>query len=171
MKTKYVYIMGDLTFGSIADVLKAIDEANNDDTIKRIQLTIASGGGKLYAGFALYDYIKKSIKPVDTLAVGYCASASVMVLQAGAMRYAAPHTTFMVHPSSWSYEDIPYPTLTNKMDQSHKDQDLFVQLTIERSGMSRKDFETMYNPIKYLSAKEALAFGKHGLIDKILAPL
>lgn len=38
------------------------------------------------------------------------------------------------------------------VDQYKKNHDLFIKLSVERSGIDREEFEKIYNPRKYLSA-------------------
>jgi ATP-dependent Clp protease, protease subunit len=162
----YTRLVGMVEDKSIKDVMRDIDYANSHDHIKEIVLTISSRGGWLYDGFALYDHIKASKKPVDIIAEGYCMSAAVMILQAGRNRLSRPHTSFMVHPSSYSQEDRKsYSEFLSMVDEYKKMHDLFVKLTIERSGMDRLKFEKLYEPRKYLSAEQAKELK---LIDKVL---
>ena len=73
----------------------------------------------------------------------------------------------MVHPSNNSLGDNDYQEFLAIVDQYKKNHDLFVRLTIERAGISRVDFERLYEPRRYLTPEEALRIGKNGLIDKI----
>lgn len=167
--TANVHLNGDITLDSIQTVMEGIDKANNDDEVDRVRLFIASGGGKLYAEFALFDYIKQSSKPVDTVATGYCASAAVTILQAGAKRYATENTVIMIHPSSWSYDNVPYEAFRLQHEQSDKVNDLHVTLVAQRAGLPRKELESLFEPIHFLTPSEALKVGTNGLIDEILA--
>lgn len=164
----YTRLIGEITFDSIKEVLKDIDRANSLESVKKVVLAVNSPGGLFYPSFGLYDHVKGSPKHIDIIAEGYCASTAVMILQAGRKRISRPHTLFMVHPS-WKREEErkPYDEFFTIADQYRKDHDLFIRLSIERSGISRKEFEKMYQPRKYLTAQEALHFGPHGLIDAI----
>lgn len=162
----YTRLVGMVEDKSIKDVMRDIDHANSEDHIQEIILTITSKGGWLYDGFALYDHIKASKKPVDIIAEGYCMSAAVMILQAGRKRMSSPHTSFMVHPSNMSLEEKkPYSEFLSIVEEYKRNHDLFLKLTINRSGMSRSDFEKLYDPRKYLSAEKAKELK---LIDEIL---
>ncbi len=164
----YTRLVGVVEPKSIKEVMKDIDQANaHEKEVERIVLTIMSPGGWLYDGFALYDHIKASKVPIDSIAEGYCASSALMIMQAGRKRISRPHTSFMVHPSSHRQEESePYEEFLSIVEQFKRNHDLFVRLTIERSGMDRKAFEKLYDPRKYLSAEEAK---KLGFIDEILA--
>jgi ATP-dependent protease ClpP protease subunit len=162
----YTRLVGMVEDKTVRDVMRDIDHANSHDHIREIRLTISSKGGWLYDGFALYDHIKASEKPVDIIAEGYCMSAGVMILQTGRKRISRPHTIFMVHPSSYTQEDKkPYSEFLLMVDEYKRMHDLFVKLTIGRSGMNRMSFEKLYEPRKYLSAENAKELK---LIDEIL---
>lgn len=166
--TFYTQLIGDIGYNSIREVIHDIDEANCDARVNHILLTIVSHGGDLLAAFALYDHIRASHKTIDIVAEGVCMSAAVTVLQAGHRRFSSPHTIFMVHPSISFVEEKSYNEFLSIVDQFKKNHDLFVDLTINRSGMDRNEFERIYNPRKYLTPEEALNFGEHGLIDEII---
>lgn len=93
-------------------------------------------------------------------------SAAVMILQAGRKRISRPHTSFMVHPSNMSQENSkPYSEFLSIVEEYKRNHDLFVKLTIGRSKMKREAFEKIYEPRKYLSAKETKELH---LIDEIV---
>lgn len=169
MKVFYSRLVGEITYDSTRKVLEDLDKANSDDKINEIRMTITSQGGLFYPSFAIYDHIKHSKKPVDIIAEGTCQSCAVMILQAARRRFATEHTIFMVHPGQFKFEERrSYDEAMNTVDQFKKNHDIFVELSISRSGMTRKEFEKIFNPIKYLTPHEALKFGKNGLIDEII---
>lgn len=147
-------------------LMKDIDAATVHPKMKRIRITLTSGGGFLYYAFALYNHIHSSRLPVDIVASGFCMSAAVMVMQAATKRIAYENTLFMVHPSHNSVDaEKSYDEFMAIVESYKTTHDLFVKLTIERAGISRKKFESIYSPRKYLTANEAL---KLGLIDEII---
>jgi ATP-dependent protease ClpP protease subunit len=160
-------LVGQIDERSVGEVMKDIDQANVND-VSKIVLTIASHGGWLYPAFALYEHIKASDIPVDTVAEGYCMSSALMVLQAGRERISRPHARFMLHPSDHSVEERkPYQEFITIVEENKRNHELFVRLTIERCGISKRQFERMYQSRTYFSAQEAIRVGKHGLIDRI----
>lgn len=170
-KSKIIHtrLVGHINYDLIKDPLKAIDEANEKPEIEKVVLTIVSGGGFFYPSFALFDHIKASKKPVDIIAAGNCMSCAVMILQAGRKRLSYSNTVFMVHPSHFNQEDNkPFYESMKVVDQYKINHEKFIELTITRSGISKAEFEKLYNPIKYFTPKEALSFGPNGLIDEIL---
>lgn len=167
--THIIHLSGEVNFTSVRETLRALSEANEDNNVKDIILTVTTMGGFLYPAFALYDYVRASQKPVDVIAIGCCMSAGVLILQAGRRRMAYPHTLFMIHPSQYSLPDEKgYYEVLFMIDQYKKDHDLFMKLTITRSGISQEDFDDYCDPVKYLTPEEAMKFGQYGLIDEII---
>lgn len=164
----YTQLIGNIEDDTIKKVIEDLNIANSKEYVKEVRLTLVTYGGDLLYAFALYDHIQASAKPVDIIVEGACMSAGVMILQAARKRISRPNTVFMVHPSITSLEEKAYPEFISIVDQYKKNHELFIRLSIERSGMSREEFERIYNPRKYLTPQEALSFGKHGLIDEIL---
>lgn len=166
--TYNIQIIGEITDECVCKAFENIDIANAKNYVDEIHISLCSYGGDVLLGIALFDHIKRSKKPITITAEGVCMSIAVTILQAATLRQATTHTLFMVHPSISSLEERSYPEFISMVDQYKKNHDLFVKLTIEKSGMTREEFETIYNPRKYLTPEEALHFGKNGLIDKII---
>ncbi|MFS8131148.1 MAG: ATP-dependent Clp protease proteolytic subunit [Candidatus Dojkabacteria bacterium] len=168
-KIGYTYLFGETTMENIKEVVKAIDEFNQNKDITEINLVMNSWGGPLYPGFGLFDHIKDSKKPIDIIVEGTAMSCAVMILQAARKRFAKKHTIFMVHPSNFTTESkYSHKHFMSEAEQYNKDHELFISLSIDRSGIDPLEFEKIYEPQKYLTAEEALKFGKNGLIDEIM---
>ncbi|GAB4148862.1 MAG: hypothetical protein OHK0017_12010 [Patescibacteria group bacterium] len=165
----YAYLFGELNFDSAQSLVYEINRANNDPKVEEIVLTICSGGGFLRPAFAIYDAIKNSNKKITAIASGFCASASLMVLQAATTRKATKNTRFMIHLTnnmvdrSTNYDEFLF--LTEDYEQNHK---LCMELSGKGAGLTGQEFEDLAKPRKYLTVEEALKFGKLGLIDAII---
>jgi ATP-dependent protease ClpP protease subunit len=169
-KIAYTYLFGDTSNENIKEVVKDIDKANQNKEIDEIVLVMNSWGGYFYASFGLFDHIRFSKKPIDIIAEGTCQSCAVMILQAGRKRFSMPNTVFMIHPSSNKIEDsLSFKNFIAESEQYKVDHDLFVELTISRCGMGKKEFEALYEPQRFLTPEQALKLGKNGLIDEILS--
>lgn len=164
-----IYLTGEINYDSVNYILQHIDQANNDEKVDEIELKICSHGGSLRGGFAIYDAIKLSKKPVNTAAYGHCGSVAITILQAGNIRKATKNTTLFIHPSNMSVEQaIPFEEYIRVTDDYKSNHNKFMQLSSSRCGLSAFDFEKYATPSKYMTAQEALEFGENGLIDEIL---
>jgi ATP-dependent Clp protease, protease subunit len=161
-------LVGEVNDSTTKELLKDIDEANSKEDVDLIKVTLTSGGGSLQCGFAIYDHIRFSEKPVDIWAAGYCMSAAVMILQAARERISYPHTVFMVHPSRYKIEETrAYEEVEEMVNQYKRNHQTFLDLSIQRSGMSRTRFHRLCKAFWYMTPEEAKKFGKRGLIDRI----
>lgn len=164
----YIQLVGEIDAPRVRETIEELSIANAKNYVDEVQLTLVTYGGDLLYSFALYDHIKYFSKPVDIVTEGVCMSAGVMILQAGRRRISTPNTLFMVHPSITHVEEKSYHEFLSIVDQYKKNHELFVRLSIERSGITMEEFEKVCTPRKYLSASEALKFGDHGLIDEVV---
>lgn len=111
-------------------------------------ILINSDGGDVAAALAIYDAL--SGRDIDTVATGACQSAATIVLQAGQVRYATPHTYFRVHPVEGSYrksmvDNIIHWIYSKKMDCASiieaYDLETFDAITAQRLGLIDKILE------------------------------
>lgn len=167
-ETYDIYLFGEINSELAKNLILGLKIANQDETYKDILITIFSGGGSLTSAFAISDYIKLSKKPVNCIATGWCGSSGVAILQCGQKRFCTESTRFMLHPSSYSFEDYPYQQAKRFIEHADFMQDKFVELTTAKAGITKDEFNNLCNPAFYLSAQEALEFGKNGLVDKII---
>ena len=121
---------------------------------KRIQVWINSPGGIVSDGYSIYSAILKSNTPVDTYAIGACASIAGVIFQAGRKRIMADYAWLMYHdPFGSSDSDI-----LATMKQS------IVTMIEQRSGMTEDEVAKMMKRNTFISADEALQMK---LCDKI----
>ena len=164
----HIYLFGEINYEQGKSVVCEIDKANQSNQYTSILLTICSPGGMFYPSFAMFDSIKNSKLPVDTIASGSCGT---MLLQAGRTRYATKNSYIMIHPSNstipQSKPHEEFMALANQYDSEHQ---RFIELSASRSGMDKAEFDKLCKDKMrvYLSPKEALEFGTNGLIDKII---
>lgn len=161
----YTRLIGPVNEKSVVEVIKDIDQANSNEAKKEIVLTLCSSGGLLSYAQALYDSIKASKKPVTCIASGMCMSAAVMILQAAHKRVSRPDTFFMIHQASYWQEQHVYIDEMNVINnQWNQSANLFIKHSLEKSKLSREEFDKIAKTRKYFGAVEAK---KLGFIDEI----
>ncbi len=64
---------------------------------EEVTINLCSGGGETTAATGLYSFIKMMPLPINTHALGWCASAAVTIFLAGERRTATSPTQFMLH--------------------------------------------------------------------------
>jgi ATP-dependent Clp protease, protease subunit len=80
-------------------VMAQLLHLESDDPEKDINLYINSPGGDITSLFAVYDTMQYIKPDVSTICMGQAASASAVLLAAGAAgkRYALPHSRVLIH--------------------------------------------------------------------------
>jgi ATP-dependent Clp protease protease subunit len=137
-----------------------------NDPKKDIILYVNSPGGQVTSTLAMYDTMQYVQPDISTVCLGMAASGGAIILMGGAKgkRFALPHSEIMIHQPLGGAEGqatdiaihaehiINTKNLLNEMIAIHTGKKLDqVKIDTERD--------------KFLSAKEALAYG---LIDKII---
>lgn len=139
---------------------------NSLDQRQPISLYINSPGGSVYAGLAIYDAMQMIQAPVSTVAVGVSASMGTALLTSGAKgkRYALPHATIHMHPTSSGSQGYTEDVRIATREQERIQTQLF-HLMGKHSGHTWQEIEEYFLRDRYLTAPEARDFG---LIDEVL---
>jgi ATP-dependent Clp protease protease subunit len=162
-----IIILGTGINESVANVIVAqLLYLDSVDQKKPINLYINSPGGSVYAGLAIYDTMQMIKSPVSTVAIGISASMGTALLSSGAKgkRYALPHATIHMHPTSSGSQGYTEDVRIATREQERLQTQLF-HLMGKHSGHSWKEIEDYFLRDKYMSAPEAKNFG---LIDEVL---
>ena len=95
-ETRSLFFSEDITPKSSMHLISQLLELNarSSDPIK---LYINTNGGSLVDAFAIFDTIKALKAPVHTVVKGLCASGGLILLLAGAKRYATKNSLFFYH--------------------------------------------------------------------------
>ena len=139
---------------------------NSVDQKQPINLYINSPGGSVYAGLAIYDTMQMIQAPVSTVAVGVTASMGTGLLCAGASgkRYALPHATIHMHPTSGGAQGYTNDVRIATQEQERIQTQLF-HLIGKHTGHTWEEIEEYFLRDRYMDVLEAKAFG---LIDEVL---
>lgn len=139
---------------------------NGDGSDQPIHLYISSPGGDVYAGLAIYDTMQSVTPPVYTYAIGMTASMGTALLAAGAAnhRYALPHATIHMHPTSSGSQGYTEDVRIAFREQERLQTQLF-HLMGRHSGHSWQEVEAYFERDRFMNAVDAKAFG---LVDHIL---
>lgn len=143
-----------------------------DSTPGAIRVVLASEGGHIDYGFAIYDTIKLSNNPVCVDVTGLAQSMATIILQAGDMRRATPQTRFMTHQAWVRVGDagLSAADLLNEGRELAFNNERIYRILSERSEgkLTVEDAITLCKKDTYFPAEEAL---KRGLIDVVLLPM
>ena len=136
-----------------------------------LTVKLCSEGGEVHGSFALYDALREISKSgikVRVIVEGLAASAAAMIiLQAGDIRIARPHATFLLHePKRWVYfHNESTSQLETEVTEMNRITNEIVKILANRCGKTEEEVrETIRLKEKWMSPQEAKDWG---LIDKI----
>ena len=183
-------VEGDMFRRLNEDLSKIEKGSGSKDTL---DVTLASFGGDVYFGFAIFDRIrqfgKKHHAPVTITGYGPIMSMGAFILQAGDIRRMPESATMLIHPMtggmSGNTEDVEFSLEQRKKIEKEYQKivaervsqarigrlkgDEMTKENIQKNRVSRKRIrKIMYangNNGTYFTAREALDFG---LIDEIV---
>ncbi len=120
----------------------------------------------MYAGLAIYDAMQMVAAPVSTVALGLTGSMATALLCAGASgkRYALPHATVHMHPTSGGAKGYTEDVRISAREQERIQAQLF-HLMGKHTGHTWKEIEAFFMRDRYLNALEAK---EYGLVDKVM---
>ena len=134
-----------------------------------IKLFISSAGGDDYAMWELIDLIGFINSPVDTYAIGLCASAAAALYLAGRKRYAFPHSYFMIHAGEAESPRGGPAAISTFSKQYQKEYEDYISYIAERIGKRPSAVKTMLE--KGDAWFTATAAMKAGIVHKVLTGL
>lgn len=163
-----IIFLGDAIDDKIANLVVAqMLHLAHEDPAKDIKLYIHSPGGYIYSAFAIYDTINHIKPDIQTIAVGFAASAAAFLLSSGAKgkRFVLPNTKIMIHqPSSGTEGKITDQEidLRESLYLKKRLEEIMAQNTGQDINKLHDDMERD----KYMDAADAK---KYGIVDKILS--
>ena len=137
-----------------------------------IYLYISSPGGSVSSGLEIIDAMRSCRCDIYTVVTGTAASMAAVIAACGTpgKRYASEHAEIMIHQAIGAVQgqatDIAIACTHIK-----KTMDVLLSLLAEASGKTIYRVSKDCDRDNWLSATEALNYGKHGLIDYIGNPL
>jgi ATP-dependent Clp protease protease subunit len=137
-----------------------------EDTKKDIILYVNSPGGQVTSTLAMYDTMQHVQPDVSTVCLGMAASGGAIILMGGAKkkRFALKHSEIMIHQPLGGTEGQA-TDIAIHAEHIVKMKNMLNELIAEHTGKKLAQVKSDTERDKFLSAKEALAYG---LIDKII---
>lgn len=138
----------------------------SEDSEKDINLYINSPGGVVSAGLAIYDTMHYVKPDVATTCVGMAASMGAVLLTGGAKnkRNLLPNASVMIHQplggTRGQASDIEI-----EAQEILRIKQLICDIIADHSGQSKKQVMKDFDRNKWLTAKEAKAYG---LVDRVM---
>jgi len=172
LESGVIHITGEIDEFRTREVLLLLSEAKRK-LVKGEVLTIKlnSEGGNVHNSFAIYDALREvsnsGIKVCITVEGIAASAAAMIILQAGDIRIARPHATFLLHePKRWVYfHNESTSQLETEVTEMNRITNEIVKILASRCNKSEEEVrETIRLKEKWMSPEEAKDWG---LIDKI----
>jgi ATP-dependent Clp protease protease subunit len=156
-------IFNSIKFWNLADEMDEIPVA---DRIP-IKIYIDTPGGDLYATLSIIDTIGLSKTPVHTITIGNGFSGGFFIGISGHKRYAFPHSSFLFHEGSCTYEGDAH-----KFNEHGEHYKILLKKIRKHVLNKTKIDEEFYDKIRkddyWFTAEEAI---QYGIIDEIATSL
>lgn len=90
-------VVGDINSSMAHDLCQQIRLLEAADPTAPITVFVASPGGNVRAGLAIYDTMRLSPCPIHTICLEFAASMGAIIFMGGDERRMAPHAELMIH--------------------------------------------------------------------------
>lgn len=161
--TKEIYILGDITTESVAEISKEISDAINQGADKII-FKINSGGGSVIAAMGLYDEITNLSVSTECLIFGIAASAATYIPLACEKSRIYKSGTFMIHRCCGSVRGS-LEEMENDLDYFADMEKKVIAIYAAKTGKTPEEIIAMMDATTYMNAEQAL---EYGFVDEIV---
>lgn len=164
MKNRLIRIIGTIDEASFKQFSEELAELENSDRESSIMIELSSGGGVAYDALAFSGRMRNSPCNLVVYVYGVVASAAVLILASGDLRYMAKESWVMVHEDS----DKLKGNVVDLERESRHLRRMENQWCSLLEGLTRADKNTwssLHKETTYLCAKECLDLG---LVDGLI---
>lgn len=153
-------VVGDINSSMAHDLCQQIRLLEAADPTAPITVFVASPGGNVRAGLAIYDTMRLLPCPIHTICLEFAASMGAIIFMGGDERRMAPHAELMIHdpliPQGAGGSALALQETSRRLMQTRK---ALTQILSDRSGLSAKRIQTLTAKDTYLSAERAVELG------------
>jgi ATP-dependent Clp endopeptidase proteolytic subunit ClpP len=129
---------------------------------RKITVRINSGGGDVWAGFTLYNFLK-DLPDVTTIVDGIAASAASVVALAGNPAVMPRSATLMIHnPSAWVIGEAS--DMRKMAEDLDRTRDQLADIYVEETGATRDQVIEWMDAETWFNGQEAL---REGFVDQL----
>ncbi|PTU65943.1 peptidase S14 [Chromobacterium sp. Panama] len=165
-----IFYSGDMKISSVSELTKAIDDANANDHVDRINIYINSYGGDMDSGLMAAAAIRSSKKTVTTVAMTTVGSSATLMLCAAKDRRALREASIYLHPSFIEYKGELRPdTLKQLVKENERFNNVFKTAYKKCTSLdSQKINDILYSESNKVTftPQEAIKVGLISAIDE-----
>lgn len=163
LKTKQLYIIGEINEDVSRDIIKALFETDwKAEGINNLSIYITSEGGYLKDCFAMIDaiqFIRDTFNVhISTFGLGECASAGFFLFLVGDLRVLFPSCKVFVHEHITITSESTYSDTKREGRDAKALYEMYVDYTAARLGISATRAKNLLKKNRYLTPTELLKF-------------
>jgi len=164
-KDAVIFLDGEITDGTLVDLMIRVRSICSDPNIKTINLIINSVGGDVYDMFGIIDYIESLDVKVNTICRGCAMSAAAIILTCGTgMRMMSRRSTVMFHQVSSFLEGKVSDIKANFDNVKNLERNVY-DLLAEKTNKDASWWQENMRTDLFLSPDQLKEFG---VIDEII---
>ncbi len=169
LKDRVIFVQGEVNDHMASVIVAQLLFLESEDSKKDITLYVNSPGGSVSSGLAIIDTMD-FIKPnVSTVCMGMAASMGAMILMSGerGKRFILPHSEVMIHQPLGGMQG---QASDMEIHAKHilETKEILYKLIEKNTGQDSTQVVTDCDRDNFIRAEEAVAYGKHGLVDEII---
>lgn len=167
LRDRIVFVSGEIETQMANTIIAQLLFLEKENPDKEIQLFINSHGGQVDSGLAILDTMKYISCDITTICVGIAYSMGSVLLAGGTKgkRRALPNSKILIHQPIINRIGGQASDIKIHADEIMKVKEQLNSLLSEFSGQPIKKVEQDGDRDKYMTAKEAKAYG---LIDEVI---
>lgn len=172
-KTVYVSFSAEINAHTSESLIAAMASLANQGA-SEVCLSLSTPGGAVMNGINLYNVLKAMPFKLSTHNVGNMDSIGNAVFQAGEVRYASPHSTFMFHGVSLQFQgagQLDAKTLREKLGSLEADERRIGSILEHRTDLTEDQIRAFFGDSHTMDAAEAVRLGVVDEIRDLQIPL
>lgn len=129
-------------------------------TVAAITVRINSGGGDVFAAFAIYNLLRENAAQINVIIDGWAASAATIIAMAGDTIKIPKTALFMVHdPALRLWGSYTAEEFTKMADQLEKVKSAIMSAYCDRTGKTEDEISALMDAETYLTGEQAVEMG------------
>ena len=161
-----IFFFCEVTTTTVRDLCQSLVRVSQKHAF--IKLHIRSSGGCMYAGLAAHDFIRNMTRQgiqIETIALGYCASASVDILLAGSKRCMGRNAYLLIHQARITISDVTHKMMEQELKHASQYMKQTRRILRKYTEIPEEVLDVLMSIDKHLSAKKCL---KYGIVHELL---
>jgi len=160
-KPVYLNLQAPINQDVAVKVVAAV-RTNLKEGMTELHLLMASPGGFIDPGMAIYKFLRAIPVPVSTYNYGSVDSVAGVIYCAGSHRVATPHCKFLIHGITWTFGQPTTVTehqLREYIGQIEAMKRNIASVLAEATGKGQEDVEADITKSVTLTAEQAVQYG------------